>query len=96
MPIPTFSLASIVIAVEVALSSMPVEVNVPTVMALVVVLPVVVTSSNVWPVMLVYASTQALPLYTFISPDVVLKYNAPVISASPSLSSVGSDALAPR
>ena len=31
VPIPTFSLASIVIAVDVALSSMPVDVNVPTV-----------------------------------------------------------------
>jgi hypothetical protein len=47
-------------------------------------------------VMLVYASSQALPLYTFILPDVVLKYSAPVIKASPSLSNVGSEVLAPR
>jgi hypothetical protein len=35
-------------------------------------------------------------LYTFITPAVELKYNAPVRSALPSLSTVGSDDLAPK
>lgn len=86
----------VALAVCVPAVALLVTVKLPTVIELVVVLPVVVTSSNVWPVMLAYASSQALPLYTFISPDVVLKYRAPVIKASPSLSNVGSDALAPR
>jgi hypothetical protein len=36
------------------------------------------------------------PPYTFISFDELLKYNAPVTRASPSLSSVGSEVLLPK
>ncbi len=42
------------------------------------------------------AAIQAAPSYTFIVFDVVLKYKAPVASALPSLSKVGSEALVPR
>jgi len=41
-------------------------------------------------------SSQADPLYTFMPAPPVLKYKAPVASASPSLSRVGSDAFAPK
>jgi len=37
-----------------------------------------------------------LPVYTFIPGSVVLKYKAPAINGFPSLSTVGSDDLAPR
>ena len=39
---------------------------------------------------------QLVPFQTFSSLLVVLKYKSPAVSASPSLSTVGSDALAPR
>jgi hypothetical protein len=43
-----------------------------------------------------YAATHPVGVYTFITLDVVLKYNAPVIKGLPSLSTVGSLALGPR
>jgi hypothetical protein len=43
-----------------------------------------------------YAAAHALPVYTRISPAVLLKYSAPATSALPSLSSVGFEVLLPR
>ena len=40
--------------------------------------------------------SQDEPLYTFIPGSAELKYKAPVINASPSLSNVGSDVLEPK
>ena len=39
---------------------------------------------------------QALPVYTFMALEELLKYKAPVTKASPSLSTDGSDDLAPK
>jgi hypothetical protein len=43
-----------------------------------------------------YNACQAVPFHTNIVFDVVLKYNAPTINASPELSTVGAVAFAPK